>query len=168
CVSVCLCVSVSVCVSVCLCVCVSVCPGVCVSACLCVCASLCFQRREHLWGLVLEESGSDNDQPAVSPVHLGGSCEAPAPAEAAPLGARSPPLAKRSELARALPRGSVLCPLALELGECISRGEFAAVHRGLLRRDAGGARAVVVKALRGGGAGDGGGRAAAELLAEIR
>lgn len=95
-----------------------------------------------------------------------GSCEAPAQ-EAAPRGAY-PPLARRSELARALPRGSLLLPSALELGECISRGEFAAVHRGLLRGAAGEARAVVVKALREGGAADDGGRAAAELLAEIR
>lgn len=112
-----------------------------------------------------EESGSDNDQPSVSPVHMGSRA---APTRETARGGAGPPLARRlePELAQALPRGSLLLPPALELGECISRGEFAAVHRGLLRGGAGEARAVVVKALREGGAGDDGGRAA--LLAEIR
>jgi len=61
-----------------------------------------------------------------------------------------------------LPPEKVLHLSDMELGECISRGEFAVVHRGLLRSSR---REVVVKALHRRDCGCDGG--AAELLAEI-
>lgn len=66
-------------------------------------------------------------------------------------------------LSRRLPPDKILHLADIQLGECISRGEFAVVHRGTLHNSR---REVVVKALhRRDCSSDG--EAAAELLAEI-
>lgn len=87
------------------------------------------------------------------------------------LGQSAPAPPRLSEAATALALGrrlladQVLRLSDIELGECVSRGEFAVVHRGSLR-----GREVVVKALQPGACGggrDGSGSAATELLAEI-
>lgn len=111
-------------------------------------------------------SVSDNDQPAVAPVQVGG-CGG-IDLEAAPRGAGLPRRAREPELAQALLPDKVLRPSALELGECMSRGGFVAVRRGLLRGGGGETHDVVVKTPREGAAGGHDWRAVADLIAEIR